>query len=95
MNEERLHARTFRLGSVFITSSAMGKLSDDDVLAGLTRHARCDWSELCPEDKEANDAALRNGARLLSAYRSTAGVKFWIITEWDRRSTTVLLPDDY
>ncbi len=95
MKTERTHARGFRLGSVFITTHAMGQLNDDDVFAGLTRHASCDWGDLCAEDKEANDAALRHGARLLSAYRSTAGVKFWIITEWDRSSTTVLLPEDY
>jgi hypothetical protein len=61
----------------------------------LQRHVTGDWGELCPEDIEANEQALLNGARLLSAYRSAKGVKFWIITEWDRSVTTILLPEDY
>ena len=36
-----------------------------------------------------------NPERLLSAYHTADGVKFWIITEWDRSITTILLPDDY
>ena len=38
---------------------------------------------------------LEEGHRLLSAYTAANGVKFWIITEWDRSATTILLPDDY
>jgi hypothetical protein len=33
--------------------------------------------------------------RLLSAYHSQTGVKFWVITEADHSSTTVLLPSEY
>jgi len=32
---------------------------------------------------------------LLSAYRTLRGEKLWIITEWDRSVTTLLLPEDY
>src|ERR1043166_4776484 len=42
-----------------------------------------------------NDGALSVGARLLSAYRLRNGTKFWIITEADRSSTCILLPEDY
>jgi len=34
-------------------------------------------------------------ARLFSAYVSSNGFKFYIITEWDRSVTTVLLPEEY
>ena len=50
---------------------------------------------VCPQDKWANDRAVKGGERLLSVYHSKDGVKFWIITEWDRSATTVLLPEDY
>ena len=50
---------------------------------------------MCPQDKWANDRAVKGGERLLSVYHSKDGVKFWIITEWDRSATTVLLPEDY
>ncbi len=54
-----------------------------------------DSGDLDREDKKANDDALRDDGRLLSAYLSASGVKFWIITEWDRSVTTLLLPSEY
>lgn len=59
------------------------------------RHATGDWGGLDPADKRANDSALANGERLLSAYPLRDGTKVWIITEWDRSVTTLLLPSDY
>ena len=52
-------------------------------------------ASVCPEDWKLNDEALKVGNRLLSAYTAVNGVKFWIITEWDRSTTTILLPEDY
>ena len=43
----------------------------------------------------ANDAALKANSRLLSSYLDRRGRKFWLITEWDRSATTVLLPEEY
>lgn len=85
----------FRLGRTVITARALDVLAHSDVLHALRRHAAGDWGELDDEDRAANDRALANGGRLLSAYRSTSGRKFWVITEWDRSVTTVLLPSDY
>jgi hypothetical protein len=65
----------------------------------LMRHQRGDWGELDPHDREANEQALKNGARLLSAYTFTlqpeVTVTLWVITEADRRTTTALLPEEY
>ncbi|WP_437739999.1 hypothetical protein WME73_30920 [Sorangium sp. So ce302] len=47
------------------------------------------------DDKRANDNALTSGARILSAYSTSDGTRFWIITDADRTATTVLLPDEY
>ena len=64
-------------------------------MALLARHAGGDWGELCPEDRRANDRAVRLDERILSAYRLADGRKLWAITEWDRSSTTLLLPEEY
>jgi hypothetical protein len=40
------------------------------------------------EDTQANERALWDVERLLSSYRTAAGVKFWIITEADRSSSS-------
>lgn len=61
----------------------------------LNRHARGDWGELPEEDRQQNELAVTTGQRVLSSYRLGNGQKIWIITEADRASTTVLLPDDY
>ena len=61
----------------------------------LGRHHCGDWGDLDAHDTRANEQALRDGARLLSAYKLTDGTRIWIITEADRSSTTVLLPDEY
>jgi hypothetical protein len=61
----------------------------------LHRHLSGDWGDLDAEDKRLNDAALEQGDRLLSSYQVTPDLKVWIITEWDRSVTTVLLPHEY
>jgi hypothetical protein len=85
----------FTLGRVVITANAEGTLPPEDVLSALRRHARGDWGELDAHDTAANNQALQDGSRLLSAYTASNGTKFWIITEADRSVTTILLPEDY
>ena len=70
-------------------------ITQDDILLGIQRHQAGDWGELSDENREANDQALVQGTRILSAYTAITGTRFWIITEADRSATTVLLPEDY
>jgi hypothetical protein len=86
---------SFPLGQTVITANALDALQPEDVQNALRRHTQGDWGVVPPEDARANDAALLEGCRLLSAFRDRHGVKFWIITEADRSVTTVLLPEDY
>ena len=95
MSAEPAPSVRFALGRTVITRGALDALEGEDVQAGIARHASGDWGDLCPEDQQANDDALRVGARLLSAYHTDCGRKFWIITEADRSATTVLLPEEY
>jgi hypothetical protein len=85
----------FELGNLSATTNARSVLSDDDIKAALKRHLLGDWGALEHEDKAANEAALRDGSRLVSRYTSGTGVIFYIITEADRSLTTILLPEDY
>lgn len=87
--------RRFSLGRTLITRNALAKLSQMDVSQAMQRHQLADWGDLDHRDREANERALDKGGRLLSAYRSDCGEKFWIITEADRSATTVLMPEDY
>lgn len=85
----------FSLGQIVMTESAAQTLSLHDIATALLRHARGDWGDVCTEDRDANESALWEAGRLHSVYHDRKGVKFWIITESDRNTTTVLLPEDY
>ena len=87
----------FNPGQVVSTPGALAALAESAQHPGdfLSRHLSGDWGELCEEDKQTNQEALEQGLRLLSAYRTTAGSKLWIITEADRSVTTLLLPEEY
>ena len=62
----------------------------------LRRHLHGDWGDLSDDDRQLNDAALKSGEdRLFSSYQVTPNLKLWIITEWDRSVTTLLLPSEY
>jgi hypothetical protein len=83
------------LGQVVATANAARTLPKNEIIAGLQRHAVGDWGDVDGQDRESNDQAIQHGDRLLSVYHTTDGTKFWIITEWDRSVTTVLMPSDY
>ena len=91
------HQPLFRLGTVLITPGAILALveAQQSALDLLERHAYGDWGELAPEDWQANEDALQEGTRLLSAYTLTTGQRLWIISEWDRSITTLLTPVEY
>lgn len=85
----------FPLGEVVITAHAKDIVHPEDVPRCLARHVTGDWGDVCDADRAENDISLRQGLRLLSVYHDRCNTKFWIITEADRSSTTILLPDDY
>ncbi len=91
-----------QLGRIVATPGALGPLAAADTSPStlLRRHAAGDWGDLDAHDRAANDDALRDGSRLLSAYIVAEGVKIWIITEaadedGHRAATTLLLPEEY
>jgi hypothetical protein len=95
MSAKTIPVAKFRIGRIVATPHALEVIPNNDIQVGITRHQAGDWGEVPPEDRIANDRAVVEGTRLLSAYRSAKDVVFWIITEADRSSTCVLLPEDY
>jgi hypothetical protein len=88
----------FDLGQVVATPDALAALDDAQVGAAdyLNRHMCGDWGEVDKADARENDTSVRLGFRVLSAYiLPLTDVKIWVITEADRSSTTILLPDEY
>jgi hypothetical protein len=87
----------FPLGSLVATPAALEALerAGQSPAEFLARHAAGDWGEVDATDRKLNDAAVKAGERILSAYKTRDGVKLWVITEADRSSTCILLPEEY
>lgn len=92
----------FQLSRLLITPGAQEALAatGESPLAFIFgRHAKGDWGDVDAEDAALNDEALKDGSRLLSAYKLKDGTKIWVITEAEsdngREATTILLPEEY
>ena len=87
----------FNLGQIVGTPGALIAMEEAKLppVELLLRHVTGDWGDLDDEDKKENELSVREGFRILSAYKLETGVKVWVITEWDRSVTTILLPEDY
>jgi hypothetical protein len=94
---DRDPTRLFELGHCIATDgvAALGV----DLKPYLGRHAAGDWGQLCAVDRRANDRAVKEGTRILSAYdvllEDGETARIWLITEADRSVTTALLPEEY
>lgn len=95
MTDKRNRKPVVPTGRLTATPAVLDAVPKPELLAALQRHMRGDWGIVSKADWKANDQALKAGERLLSVYESSSGTKFWIITEWDRSYTTILLPSEY
>ena len=92
---QSMFTQKFELGQILVTPGAYEALNLKDAARGLVRHASGDFGDMSDEDKALNEEAVESGERIMSAYHDSNDVKFWIITEWDRSATTILLPSEY
>lgn len=85
----------FPLGQLVMTPGASDSIPVEEMTAAIRRHVQGDWGEVDKGDWRENDLSVKRGDRVLSAYTSKGGERFWVLTEADRSVTTVLLPDEY
>lgn len=90
----------FQTGQIVCTCGVNRCMQEDSAFRmfiheSLLRHALGDWGDVDEQDKQANERALVEGTRLLSAYTAKGLPKIWIITEADRSATTILFPAEY
>lgn len=90
-------ARLFPVGDVYATPGAheLIEAGHFNPLVALTLHSVGEWGDLDDEDKAANHQAIENGSRILSKYHANTGAAVYIITNADRKTTTILLPSEY
>ena len=87
----------FPIGVVVATPGALGALTraGETPYQFLCRHVAGDWGDVDQDDKAENNRAVECGYRILSAYHLRDGTAIWVITEADRSSTCILLPEEY
>jgi hypothetical protein len=97
MNGRQKLRPLFPLGQVVATPGALAALeaAGQAPYEFLMRHVCGEWGDLVEEDIQENELALQEGHRLFSAYNTNDGTRIWVITEWDRSVTTLLLPLEY
>jgi len=86
----------FPLGQVVVTRNCLNYAQEHGVnLTELVeRHVSGDDGDLCKADQALNDLAIQTDGRIFSSYTINQ-TKFYVITEWDRSYTTVMLAEDY
>jgi hypothetical protein len=93
--------KSFELGQVLITQGIKEILDKNPILQitldiHLESYQACSWGITNKDDRALNDkAVISNNDRIMAVYMLDDDIKIWIITEWDRSVTTVLLPDEY
>lgn len=86
----------FKLGQLVSTPGALSFCTAHAINPAelLKRHVSGDWGDLDAHDTQANVHAIQHDLRILSSYKFK-NEKLWIITEADRSSTCLLLPEEY
>lgn len=91
----------FNLGSVVMTKG-LGALVQDNperhnelVSILLERYCKEDWGDLGEADKALNDEAVKSGDDRILARYNLSWCSMYIITEWDRSYTTLMLVEEY
>ena len=88
-------AALFTLGEIVIRQRAallMQNLRINPASLFL-RHVTGDWGDVSGDQRRANEEAVREGGRVLSAY-GQGNMRIYVITEADRSATTIRTADD-
>ena len=98
---------SFQTGTILHTSTVNQSAQENPVFAlflmqSINRHKDNDWGDCCETDWEMNDTAITEKNRIFSVYNLPHDLKsihhdqkIWIVTEWDRKYTTILFPSEY
>lgn len=85
----------FSPGHLIASEDLLTCVAKEELLNAYCHHLNCDWGDVPDSVQRSNDYALNRGDALLSAYTSTDGIRFLIVTEADRSATILLLPEEY
>ena len=89
----------FEIGQVYRTIGIEQLVDEhpnyiDELITCFERYLTMDFGDLCEDDIQANIDAIKYNERILGSY-NTEFAKIYIITEADRKTTTILLAEEY
>jgi hypothetical protein len=93
----------FKTGVLMMTKSVMKKTTEDKqynnfVTNSIGRHLSGDWGDVSENDKQSNNDSVLNGNDMICSkyiYAPDTSLNIFIITDADRKHTTVLFPSEY
>ncbi len=91
----------FNVGKITITLFAQLALerSGQKIDEFLNQHKKGIWGEITKEETEENEKTVisknRNGKKIISSHVTSFQEYLWIITEFSKNMTIVLLPHEY
>lgn len=89
----------FKTGNLYQTRGIAAAIEESpqlfiEIIDAYARYINGDYGELCKEDIQANEEAIKNGYRIFAKYETSVD-DIYIITEADRSATTILFYDEY
>lgn len=90
------HGKDIQLGYIRVPRRTRESLGKGELATILNRHRSGDRGEFALEEQDlpAPSANVRDYP-VLSAFRTEGGERLWIITDLERRTTLVVLAEDY
>lgn len=91
----------FELGQTVVTRGVNETIAESAqfsqfIVSSIRRYVANDWGEMCSDDAQMNDRAVKNNDdRIVARYNNEEYGDIYIITEWDRSATTILFVDEY
>lgn len=91
--------KRFDTGNLYQTRGIAAAIEENpqfyiEVMEAYQKYIAGNYGDLCEEDIEANEEAIKHHGRILAKYNTSCG-DIYIITEADRSATTFLFCDEY
>lgn len=88
-----------KINKLYMTRSINDNIAENSdfskfICDSIGKYNEQNWGEVSQEDRELNDIAVNSENRIIAKY-SYRERSIFIITEWDKKYTTILFVEEY
>ncbi|WP_288328094.1 hypothetical protein [uncultured Clostridium sp.] len=88
-----------KINNLIMTRKVVNAMVDsekfkEEVSRAIEKYKGNDWGEACKSTADDNNMNLNGIEEIFAVYETCKGI-IWIITEYERKNTTVLFSDEY